>query len=187
MAKGRLREKLEALEGSASWGLTSASCWPPSCDASAPWMPTLRGSTQRWPDGFASYCRDDRGRDGHRHGPMLLGPGSVLATTAVPTSPSEARSRRATPPFSRLWWTARAAARTKTYIGSPIPPPRTPHRRQQGRHGRCPLHCCHAPLHHQEQVSLSWTWDTNTLRCATRPPSPAGLSANSNGWATKSC
>ena len=34
---------------------------------------------------------------------------------------------------------ARAAARTKTYLGAQY----HRDRRQQGRHGRCPLHCCH--------------------------------------------
>ena len=195
MAKGRLREKLEALEeallgvvGSHQRFMLATQLRRLSTlDADVERLDAEVAPTGSPAQGCAagdrydprrgpSHCRDDRGRDGHRHGQglpprdtSLLGPGSVLATTAVPTSPSEARSRRATPPFSRLWWkqpgpppeprptwepntTASHAASAPT--GPPWPLP-------------TPLLSCSTPS--SRTRCLSWTWDTNTLRCATRP------------------
>ena len=55
---------------------------------------------------------------------------------------------------SALVEAARAAARTKTYLGAQYHRLARPHRRQQGGHGRGPHHRRHPPLHHQDQESL---------------------------------
>ena len=104
-------------------------------------MPTLRGSTQRWPDGFASD-RDvlqvidtipgvgrrtaetivaEMGTDMDRFatpGHLASWAGVSPGTTAVPTSPSEAGPKGNASLQSALVEAARAAARTKTYLGA---------------------------------------------------------------------
>ena len=177
MAKGRLREKLEALEeallgvvGSHQRFMLATQLRRLSTlDADVERLERRGGPTRSPAQGCAaggrydprrgpSHCRDDRGRDGHRHGqvchpgtPRFLGRGQSWQQPQcrqVQAKPGQEGQRL---PSVGFGGSSQGRRPNQDLLGSPIPPPRTPHRRQQGRHGRCPLHCCHAPLHHQEQ------------------------------------
>ena len=92
------------------------------------------------------------------------------------TRASEAPSRRAMPRFSRLWWKLPGRLPDLDLLGSPIPPPRTTHRRQANRAAMAVAH----------SIALRGP-GSQLLRGARQDRHrPQGCAPTRNGWGTKS-
>ena len=192
----------------AASGPTSAFCWGCSCAASrrwrrnsATWMrsrpagPPAAGRLDRrgyHPGGGPAHWRDDRRRTGRRHEPVSHpgSPGVVGGGCPGNHRSAERRKRRPTKRGNRalpaaLVEAARAAARTRTYLGAQyhrlarlIGANRPPWPWRTASRSSCTT--ASAP------GSRMSTAATTTSSSATKPSSPAVRCANWNAWATPS-
>ena len=198
MAKGRLRDKLSALQEALSGVMGSHQRFllgvqlrhlealeeeieKLDAEVARPCRGACRSRAGRGHDSryWSPDGGGDRGGDGDGHG-ALCHPGStwrrgrvcVRATTKVLTRAVAVRPARATRRCVRPWWKQRAARPVpRRTWGRSYRRLCTPHRGQPGGDGGSSQHGGHAAHYHQDQASPLQTCPITSRRVTSRSPS----------------